>query len=107
MIKISDNHKELMMKIFECGEDSVNKYCEERSILSILKEDIYSPLDIDNYKRITDNIKNNFIKFDKFNPDDFIFTLSLIGWAFYEIGCIDEEEFMLLRRDMLRIIYGI
>ena len=104
MIKISDNHKELMMKIFECGEDSVNKYCEERSIS---KEDIYSSLDIDNYKRIKDNIKNNFIKFNKFNPDDFMFTLSLIGWAFYEIGCIDEEEFMLLRRDMLGITYGI
>ena len=104
MIKISDNHKELMMKIFECGEDSVNKYCEERSIS---KEDIYSPLDIDNYKRIKDNIKNNFIKFDKFDPDDFMFTLSLIGWAFYEIGCIDEEEFMLLRRDMLGMVYGI
>ena len=60
MIKISDKHKELMMKIFECGEDSVNKYCEERSIL---KEDIYSPLDIDNYKRIKDNIKN-FMRLD-------------------------------------------
>ena len=103
-MKINDNYKELMMKIFKSGEDSVNKYCEERSIS---KEDIYSPLDIDNYKRIKDNIKNNFIKFDKFDSDDFMFTLSLIGWAFYEIGCIDEEEFMLLRRDMLGITYGI
>ena len=104
MIKINDNHKKLMIKIFKCGEDFVKKYCEERSIS---KEDIYSPLDIDNYKRIKDNIKNNFIKFDKFDPDDFMFTLSLIGWAFYEIRCIDEEEFMLLRRDMLGITYGI
>ena len=103
-MKINDNYKELMMKIFKSVEDSVNKYCEERSIS---KEDIYSPLDIDNYKRIKDNIKNNFIKFDKFDSDDFMFTLSLIGWAFYEIGCIDEEEFMLLRRDMLGITYGI
>ena len=103
-MKINDNYKELMMKIFECGEDSVNKYCEERSIL---KEDIYSPLDIDNYKRIKDNIKNNFIKFNKFDPDDFMFTLSLIGWAFCEIRCINEEEFVLLRRDMLGITYGI